>query len=162
MSKLRIGQSTDIHQFTDGDHIILGGVKIDFDKGILAHSDGDVLVHAITESIIGALGLNDLGYHFSDTNEDNQGKNSLAMLKQINKVMKDHQYSIVNIDSLIITEKPNVSQYRDAMKNNIAKALDIDLTQINIKGTTAEQLGPIGKEKGIAAQAIVLIEKNVQ
>lgn len=161
MSNLRIGQSTDIHQFKDGNHITLGGVKIDFDKGIDAHSDGDVLVHSITEAIIGALGLNDLGSHFSDTESANMGMNSLEMLGKINELMKDNDYQIINIDTLIITEKPNIAQYRDQMKKNIAQVLGIELSQINVKGTRAEKLGPIGEGKGIMAQAIVLIEKNV-
>lgn len=161
MSKLRIGQSTDMHQFTTGNQITLGGVKIDFEHSILAHSDGDVLTHAIAESIIGALALNDLGHHFSDTDERNKGLNSLDMLGQIKKIMDDHHYSIVNIDTLIITEKPKIAQYRDEMKKNIAKVLNIDLEQLNIKGTRPEKLGAIGEGKGIAAQAVVLIEKNV-
>lgn len=161
MSKLRIGQSTDIHQFNEGDYITLGGVKIDFDKGIEAHSDGDVLVHSITEAIIGALGLDDLGTHFSDTDKANKGMDSLEMLEKINELMKDNGYQIVNIDTLVITEKPNIAKHRDQMKKNIAKVLDIELSQINVKGTRAEKLGPIGEGKGIMAQAIVLIEKNV-
>lgn len=161
MSKLRIGQSTDIHQFNEGDYITLGGVKIDFDKGIEAHSDGDVLVHSITEAIIGALGLDDLGTHFSDTDNANKGMDSLEMLEKINELMKDNGYQIVNIDTLVITEKPNIAKHRDQMKKNIAKVLGIELSQINVKGTRAEKLGPIGEGKGIMAQAIVLIEKNV-
>lgn len=161
MSKLRIGQSTDIHQFNEGDYITLGGVKIDFDKGIEAHSDGDVLVHSIAEAIIGALGLDDLGTHFSDTDNANKGMDSLEMLEKINELMKDNDYQIVNIDTLVITEKPNIAKHRDQMKKNIAKVLGIELSQINVKGTRAEKLGPIGEGKGIMAQAIVLIEKNV-
>lgn len=161
MSKLRIGQSTDIHQFNEGDYITLGGVKIDFDKGIEAHSDGDVLVHSITEAIIGALGLDDLGTHFSDTDNANKGMDSLEMLEKINELMKDNGYQIVNIDTLVITEKPSIAKHRDQMKKNIAKVLGIELNQINVKGTRAEKLGPIGEGKGIMAQAIVLIEKNV-
>lgn len=161
VSKLRIGQSTDIHQFKQGNHITLGGVKIDFDKEVEAHSDGDILVHSITEAIIGALGLDDLGSHFSDTDSANEGMNSLDMLKKIDKLMKDNDYQIVNIDTLIITEEPNIGQYRNQMKKNIASVLGIEMNQINVKGTRAEKLGPIGEGKGIIAQAIVLIEKSV-
>lgn len=158
--KYKIGQSTDIHQLDDNLDLIIGGVKIDHYKGIIAHSDGDILVHAITEAIIGALGLGDLGDFFNDNDPLNENRSSMEMLKEINELMISKNYHINNIDSLIIIEKPKMVTHKDEMKKNIANTLGINNDQINIKATRGEKLGFVGKEKGVIAQAIVLLEKN--
>ena len=162
MQKIRIGQSTDIHKLEQGLPLVLGGIAIESDKGCVAHSDGDILVHAITESIIGALGLGDLGTFFSDTDDKNKNRSSLEMLEEINEVMKEQKYHINNIDTLIIIEKPKIKEFTNKMKINIAKSLQIDYNLINIKGTRGEKIGFVGREEGVVAQAIVLIEKNVE
>lgn len=159
MKKMRIGQSTDIHQLKEGLPLIIGGVHIlDSKKGCLAHSDGDVLVHAIIESIIGALGLGDIGTHFSDRDEKNYNRSSLEMLAEINDLLKEYQYQINNIDSLIIIEKPLIKKYVEKMKENISDVLKINLEDINIKATRGEKIGFIGRKEGVVAQAITLLE----
>lgn len=161
MQKIRIGQSTDIHRLESGLPLILGGLRIESEKGCVAHSDGDVLVHAITEAIIGALGLGDLGTFFSDTDDKNKNRSSLEMLEEINAVMHKEGYRINNIDTLIIIEKPKLKEFTKNIKNNIANSLQIDCNLINIKATCGERIGFIGREEGVVAQAIVLIEKDV-
>lgn len=158
MQKFRIGQSTDIHQLVTGESLILGGVKIEHSKGSLAHSDGDILVHAITESIIGALGFGDLGSYFSDEDDRNKNRSSLEMLAEIKSLMIKNEYYINNIDSLIIIEEPKIKRYTEKMKINIAECLEIDVSQINIKATRGEKIGFIGRKEGVVAQAITLIE----
>lgn len=161
MQKIRIGQSTDIHRLESGLPLILGGLRIESEKGCVAHSDGDVLVHAITEAIIGALGLGDLGTFFSDTDDKNKNRSSLEMLEEINAVMHKEGYRINNIDTLIIIEEPKLKEFTKNIKNNIANSLQIDYNLINIKATCGERIGFIGREEGVVAQAIVLIEKDV-
>ncbi|MDF9866715.1 2-C-methyl-D-erythritol 2,4-cyclodiphosphate synthase [Bacilli bacterium PM5-3] len=160
MQTLRIGQSTDIHRLEENLPLVIGGVKIDYSKGCVAHSDGDVLVHAITEAIIGALGLGDLGSFFSDLDDSNKDRNSLEMLKEINDLMQSKNYSIVNIDTLVLLEEPKLKKYTDDMKKNIAEVLKIDCDKINIKATRGEKVGFIGRGDGIMAQAVILIDKN--
>lgn len=160
MQKIKIGQSTDIHRLEKGLPLILGGIQIESEKGCVAHSDGDVLVHAITEAIIGALGLGDLGTFFSDTDDKNKGRSSLEMLEEINEVMYKKGYHINNIDTLVIIEKPKLKEFTKNIKINIAKSLQIDYNLINIKATRGEKIGFVGREEGVVAQAIVLIEKD--
>ncbi|MDR3215708.1 MAG: 2-C-methyl-D-erythritol 2,4-cyclodiphosphate synthase [Bacilli bacterium] len=156
----RIGQSTDIHRLALNLPLILGGCHIDYDKGCVAHSDGDVLVHAIIEAIIGAMGLGDIGTHFCDQDDINKNRSSLEMLSVINEILLKKAYHIVNIDSIIIIEKPRLQKYIKDMKGNIAKVLLIPDDLINIKATCAETLGFIGQEKGVVAQAVVMVKKN--
>lgn len=158
--KYRIGQSTDIHQLENGLDLILGGVKIEHEKGCVAHSDGDALVHAITEAIIGALGIGDLGEFFSDSDSANKDRNSLEMLEIVNDIMINKGYHINNIDSLILIERPKMVDHKIQMRKNIATVLKINVDQINIKATRGEKLGFVGKEKGVMAQAVVLLEKD--
>ena len=161
MCKIKIGQSTDIHQLKEGLPLIIGGVTIESDYGCVAHSDGDVLIHAITEAIIGALGLGDIGKHFCDKDLNNEKRRSLEMLEEINEKMLQLNYSIVNIDSLVLLEKPKLKKYNEEIKKNIASSLQISTDKINVKATRGEGIGFIGREEGIMAQAVVLIEKNV-
>ncbi|MGL4382267.1 MAG: 2-C-methyl-D-erythritol 2,4-cyclodiphosphate synthase [Bacilli bacterium] len=157
---MRIGQSTDIHQLIEGRPLILGGVTIPHDKGSLGHSDGDALLHAIAEAMLGALSLGDLGTHFEDTDPLNKDISSLLILSKVSLLIAKKGYRIINIDSLIIIEKPKLRTHIEEMKQNIIKVLNIKEDQINIKATRGEKLVYIGKEQGLMAQAIVLLQKN--
>lgn len=157
---MRIGQSTDIHALVEGRPLILGGVTINHPRGLLGHSDADALLHAISEAIIGALGLGDLGKHFPDTDPAYRGINSMLLLEKTAQLMDDHGYRLVNLDSLILIEKPKIAPYIDAMKGNIAKTLRCDISQINVKATRGEKLGFIGRQEGVMAQAVVLLERK--
>lgn len=157
---MRIGQSTDIHALVEGRPLILGGVTIDHPKGLLGHSDADALLHAISEAIIGALGLGDLGKHFPDTDPVYQGISSLLILEKTEQLMDEQGYRLINLDSLILIEKPRIAPYIDAMKANIARALRCDVSQVNVKATRGEKLGFIGRQEGVMAQAIVLLERK--
>lgn len=153
----KIGMSKDIHLFTNDKEFVLGGVKIAFDKGFLAHSDGDVLIHAIVESIIGALGIGDIGTLFPDSNPDYKNISSVYFLKEVKKLLEENKYEIVNIDSLVIIDKPNLSPYKKMMEENIAHHLGIDYTKVNVKATRTE--GYFSNSDGAIANAICLIKK---
>ena len=158
---MRIGQSQDIHKLVEGRELIIGGVKIPYEKGLLGHSDADVLLHAIIESIIGAMGLRDIGTHFSDKDSKYEGISSLLLLDETYKMMIENGYELVNLDSLIVIEKPKMAPYIEQMRNNIAEHLRCDVKQINVKATCAEGLGFVGKGEGALAQCVCLIkEKN--
>ena len=156
----RIGQSQDIHRLVEGRDLIIGGVKIPFEKGLLGHSDADVLLHAIIEAIIGALGLKDIGTHFSDKDPKYKGISSLLLLEETYKMMDEHGYKIGNVDSIVVIEKPKMAPYLDTMRYNIANALHTEETNINVKATCAERLGFVGEGKGVLAQAVVLLVKK--
>lgn len=159
---MRIGQSQDVHRLVKGRDLIIGGVKIPYEYGLLGHSDADVLLHAIIEALIGAMGLKDIGSHFSDQDPKYKDISSLFLLKKTNEMLKTNNYRIVNIDSLIMIEKPKMAPYIDLMRENIAKTLEIDISSINVKATCFEQMGFVGKGEGAIAQAVCLIEeKNV-
>ena len=157
---MRIGQSQDIHKLVEGRDLIIGGVKIDYEKGLLGHSDADVLLHAIIEAIIGAMGLKDIGTHFSDSDPKYEGISSLELLDETYKMMSQRGYKIVNVDSLIVIEKPKMAPHIDQMRINIAKHLHCDVEQINVKATCAEGMGFIGKGEGALAQAVCLIDEQ--
>ena len=157
---MRIGQSTDIHAFIEGRPLILGGVTIDYPLGLLGHSDADVLLHAICEAIIGAMGLGDIGKHFPDTDPAYKGISSMILLTKTWQLMDDEGYQIVNLDSLILIEKPKIAPYIEEMKNNISTALHCKVSQVNVKATRGEKLGFIGRQEGVMAQAIVLLERK--
>ncbi len=156
----RIGQSTDIHQLVENRKLILGGVEIPHEKGLLGHSDADALLHAIAESILGALALGDLGKHFPDTSDEFKDMNSLWMLKEVYKMMDQHGYKIQNLDALIMIERPKMAPHIMKMRENVANALQCDITQVSIKATRGEKLGFVGKEEGVQAQCIVLLIKK--
>ena len=157
---MRIGQSKDIHRLVSGRKLILGGIEIPYEKGLLGHSDADVLLHAIIESIIGAMGEGDIGKHFPDTDEQYKGISSLVLLSKTKELMDLKSYKIGNIDSLIMIEKPKMAPYIYLMRENVAKVLDCDINQINIKATRGEGLGYIGRGEGVEAYSIcLLIEK---
>lgn len=155
---LRIGQSIDIHQLCPGRDLIIGGVKIDHDKGLLGHSDADVLLHAIIESIIGAMGLGDIGKHFPDTDPQYKGISSMFLLEKCYQLMDEHGYEINNLDSIILCEQPKMAPHIQKMKENVAKTLHCDVSQINIKATRGEKMGFVGRQEGIVAQAVVLLK----
>ena len=157
-SPLRIGQGYDVHAFTTGDHVTLGGEKIPHTHGILAHSDGDVLLHAICDALLGAAGLGDIGMHFPDTDARWKGADSRAFVRHVRDLLKVSDYVIVNVDTTVICEAPRLGKYREAMRANIAADLGINITRVNIKATTSEKMGFIGRAEGLACQAIALIE----
>ena len=157
---MRIGQATDIHQLVENRDLILGGVKIPYEKGLLGHSDADVLTHAIAESILGALALGDLGKHFPDTDDKYKNANSLDLLAEVVRMMQEKDYEIVNVDSTILLEKPKLVAYKQQMEVNIAKVLQTAVENVNVKATRGEKMGFIGRSEGIMAQAVVLIEKR--
>lgn len=157
---MRIGQSQDIHKLVLNRDLILGGVKIENEKGLLGHSDADVLLHAIIEAIIGALGQKDIGTHFSDKDPKYEGISSLKLLEKTYEMMDKEGYKIVNVDSLVVIEKPKLAPYIDEMRKNIANSLHTDIKNINVKATCAEGLGFIGKGEGALAQAVVLIDNK--
>lgn len=155
---MRIGQSIDIHQLVEGRKLILGGVEIPYEKGLKGHSDADVLFHAIIESIIGALGEGDIGKHFPDTDDRYKGISSMILLEETYKLMNEKGYKIGNVDAIIMTEQPKMAPHIPTMRNNIAKALHCDVTQINVKATRGEKLGFVGRGEGIVSQAVCLLE----
>lgn len=157
---MRIGQSTDIHALIEGRPLILGGVTIDYPFGLLGHSDADVLLHAICEAIIGAMGLGDIGKHFPDTDATYKGIPSMILLEKTWQLMDNEGYQLVNLDSLILIEKPKIAPYIEDMKKNISKVLRCELSQVNVKATRGEKLGFIGRQEGVMAQAIVLLERK--
>jgi len=156
----RIGQSRDIHRLEEGYRLIIGGVEIPYEKGLVGHSDADVLTHAIIEAIIGALGLKDIGTHFPDTDPQYKGISSLTLLEETRKLMVDNGYKIVNVDSLVMIEKPKLVPYIEMMRENIANILECEINQINIKATRGEGLGFVGEGKGVEATAVCLLEKK--
>lgn len=156
----RIGQSIDIHQLVSGRKLIIGGVEIEHDRGLLGHSDADVLCHAIIESIIGALGLGDIGKHFSDTDERYKGISSLILLEKTFSMMDERGYEINNLDAIIIIERPKMASHIQKMKENISSILKCDIANINIKATRGEKLGFIGHEEGAVSQCVVMLKKK--
>ena len=157
---MRIGQSKDIHRLVEGRDLIIGGVKIPFEKGLLGHSDADVLLHAIIESLIGAMGLKDIGTHFSDKDPKYEGISSLILLDKTYEMLKEKGYHVINIDSLIIIERPKMAPYIDQMRKNIAEHLHCDISRINVKATCAEGMGFIGNGEGAMAEAVCLIGED--
>ncbi len=154
----RVGYGYDVHAFEKGDHIILGGVKIPYRMGLKAHSDGDVVIHALVDALLGACALGDIGHHFPDTDERWKNKDSRLFLHATVQMLDEKNWLINNIDITIIAEAPKLQDYSAAMRFNLAQDMKIDLNQINIKATTTEKLGFIGRQEGIAATAIVLIQ----
>ena len=157
---MRIGQSKDIHRLVEGRDLIIGGVKIPYEKGLLGHSDADVLLHAVIESLIGAMGLKDIGTHFSDRDPQYEGISSLVLLDKTYEMLRDNGYHVINIDSLIVIERPKMAPYIDLMRKNIAEHLHCDVSRINVKATCGEGMGFIGNGEGAMAEAVCLIEED--
>ncbi len=156
---MRIGQGYDVHKFEAGDFVMLGGVRIPFSKGMAAHSDGDVLLHAICDALLGAAALGDIGKHFPDTDPDLKGIDSRILLRRVAELLADNNYNIINIDATVVAQKPKVLSHIPNMREIIATDLNLIIDEINIKGTTTEGLGFEGREEGIASHAVCLIEK---
>ena len=157
-SNIRIGQGYDVHAFDVGDHVLLGGEQIPHAHGVKAHSDGDVLLHALCDALLGAMALGDIGMHFPDTDPKWRGADSRVFVRHIKQLLVTHHYRILNIDTTVLADAPRLGKYRDQIRANIAEDLSINMDQINIKATTSEGLGFIGKREGLACHAIVLIE----
>lgn len=158
---IRVGMGYDVHKLTEGRDLILGGVNIPWEKGLLGHSDADVVVHAIMDALLGAAALRDIGRHFPDTDPQYKGISSIKLLQHVGKLLEENMYVVNNIDATIIAQKPKLLPYIDTMIENVAKALHLDVNQVNIKATTEEGLGFTGSMEGISAQAICALT-NVQ
>ncbi len=156
---IRIGQGYDVHRFKPDGDVILGGVKIDYEQGLEAHSDGDVVLHALCDALLGAAALGDIGKHFPDTDPEFKGADSQVLLRYVYDIVQKKGYSLVNADITIIAQAPKMAPHIVAMCQNIAADLSVEIDQVNVKATTTEKLGFEGRKEGIAVQAVVLIEK---
>lgn len=160
MTGLRIGQGYDAHRLVEKRKLILGGVEIPYELGLLGHSDADVLVHAIMDAILGALAEGDIGKHFPDTDEEMRGISSLNLLERVSTLMKNRGYRLVNLDSTVVMQRPKISAYIEGMREKIAAALSVEKEMVSVKATTEEGMGYTGSGEGIKAMAIALIEKS--
>lgn len=159
MTKLRIGHGYDVHRITEGRPLILGGVRIPWDRGLLGHSDADVLTHAVMDALCGAARLGDIGKLFPDTDPRYAGVSSLSLLREVGQRLHAAGYSVVNLDAVLLAQKPKIAPYKDEMSAQIAAALGIDPEQVNVKASTEEGLGFTGDGSGMAAHAVALVEK---
>lgn len=157
---IRIGEGWDVHALVAGRKLILGGVEIPHATGLLGHSDADVLLHAITDALLGAAALGDIGRHFPDTSPDFKNADSWVLLHRTGQLVADNGYTIINIDSTVIAQTPKLAPHIDAMRGRIAAALNLDIGAVNVKAKTAEKLGPVGEGKSMEARAVVLINKS--
>lgn len=157
---MRVGTGYDVHRLVKDRDLILGGVKIDYEYGLLGHSDADVLVHAIMDALLGAAALGDIGKHFPDTEEAYRGISSIALLEHVAGLLKENGYSVGNIDSVIIAQSPKMAPHIENMRKNIARALSIELSRISVKATTEEGLGFTGAGEGISSHAVCLLNKD--
>ncbi|MEE1318978.1 MAG: 2-C-methyl-D-erythritol 2,4-cyclodiphosphate synthase [Ruminococcus sp.] len=155
---MRIGHGYDVHKFSENRKLILGGAEIPYELGLLGHSDADVLVHAIMDSLLGAAALGDIGKHFPDTDPAYKGADSMVLLKEVCRLLADNGYKIVNIDSTVIAQKPKLKDYIEQMRKNIADVCGIDVSCVNVKATTEEKLGFTGRLEGISSHAVCLID----
>jgi 2-C-methyl-D-erythritol 2,4-cyclodiphosphate synthase len=154
---MRIGQGTDVHAFGPGDFVMLGGVRIPHTRGVVAHSDGDVILHALCDALLGAAGLGDIGQHFKDTDPRWKGADSKGFVRHILDLLRDRKLRVGNADVTVLAEAPKVGPHRDAIRRQIAELLDVSTDDVNVKATTTEKLGFLGRAEGIAAQAVVLL-----
>jgi 2-C-methyl-D-erythritol 2,4-cyclodiphosphate synthase len=157
---IRIGQGYDVHAFGDGDHVMLGGVRVPHERGVLAHSDGDVVLHALCDAMLGALALGDIGRHFPPSDDRWKGADSRALLRHCNGLLAGRGWRVGNADVTVVCERPKVGPHAEAMRANIAGDLGIALDDISVKGTTSERLGFTGREEGIAAQAACVLVRR--
>jgi 2-C-methyl-D-erythritol 2,4-cyclodiphosphate synthase len=159
---MRVGLGVDVHAFAepeDGRRLILGGVEIPFDRGLLGHSDADVLAHAITDAILGAAGLEDIGHYFPDTDERYRDADSIELLREV-RALVGESWEVANVDAVVICERPKIRDHREAMRRKVAAALGVDVSCVSVRGTTTERLGFTGRGEGIAAQAVCLLERR--
>jgi len=155
---MRIGQGYDVHRLVENRALILGGVNIPWERGLLGHSDADVLVHAIMDALLGAAAMGDIGQHFPDTDPAYAGADSLQLLRRVCQIIRQAGYEVENIDATVIAQRPKLMPHIPQMRQNIAQAMEIDLSQVNIKATTEERLGFTGREEGIASMAVALLK----
>ena len=160
MTSLRMGQGYDVHRLEAGRNLIVGGVDVPYEKGLMGHSDADVLLHALMDALLGAAGLGDIGSHFPDTDPQYAGASSLLLLIRVGQKLREAGYALVNADVTLLAQAPKIAPYRQAIVENIADAWGVELGQINVKATTEEGLGFTGDGSGMAAHAIVLLEKK--
>lgn len=154
---LRIGHGFDVHRFGEGDHLVLGGVTIPFEQGFVAHSDGDVALHALSDALLGAAALGDIGQHFPDTDPQYKGADSRHLLRHVVALIKQAGFQVGNVDVTIVAQAPKMAPHIPAMRDNIAQDLEVESTAVNVKATTTEQLGYTGRKEGIAVHAVALI-----
>jgi 2-C-methyl-D-erythritol 2,4-cyclodiphosphate synthase len=157
---LRVGQGYDVHAFCPGDHVVLGGVTIPHTFGVKAHSDGDVLLHALCDALLGAVALGDIGMHFPDTDVRWKGVDSRVLLRHVRSLLEERGFSIVNVDVTVLADAPRLGSHRQAMQSNVATDLGLAADCVNIKATTSEGLGFIGRREGLACQAVALVQKT--
>lgn len=155
---MRIGMGYDVHRLTEGRDLILGGVKIPYEKGLLGHSDADVLLHAVMDALLGAAALGDIGKHFPDTDPAYEGASSMRLLEHVGKLLEERLYVVENIDATIIAQRPKMAPHIEKMRRNVAAALHLELDQVNVKATTEEGLGFTGTGEGISAQAVACLD----
>ena len=159
---IRVGQGYDVHRFGDGDELVLGGVHIPHDRGLLAHSDGDVLIHAVCDALLGAISEGDIGRHFPDTDPANADIDSRLLLRRVVTLVREAGWVLANMDATLILQAPRMAPHIEAMRENLAQDLAASLEQVNIKATTTEKLGFTGREEGVAAHAVVLLQAAPQ
>lgn len=162
MSNIRIGHGYDVHKLVNDRKLIIGGVDIPYEKGLLGHSDADVLLHAISDALLGAAALGDIGKHFPDTDDAYKNANSALLLKKVGEILKGEGYTPSNIDATVIAQAPKLAPHIEEMRKNIANALSIDISAVSIKATTEERLGFTGNGEGIAAHSVCIIERECQ
>ncbi len=154
---MRIGHGFDVHKFGPGDHIVIGGVSIPYEQGLVAHSDGDVLIHALCDALLGAAGLGDIGKHFPDTDPEYAGADSRALLRHVVNLLSQQGWQVGNIDSTIVAQAPKMAPHIDQMRDLLAQDLQVEVGAVNVKATTTEKLGYTGRKEGIAAHAVALL-----
>ena len=160
MNEMRIGQGYDVHKLTEGRKLILGGVEIPWEKGLLGHSDADVLLHALMDALLGAAALGDIGALFPDTDSRYEGADSMELLRRVSALLKEKGWVVVNADSTVIAQRPKLAPHIPEMRRRIAAALSVDVSRISVKATTEEHLGFTGRGEGISAQAVVLLREK--
>jgi len=158
---MRIGHGFDVHKFGPGDHIVIGGVTISYEQGLVAHSDGDVLIHALCDALLGAAGLGDIGKHFPDTDPAYEGADSRQLLRHVVQLLQTKGWQVGNIDSTIVAQSPKMAPHIEQMCVNLAQDLQVDISAVNVKATTTEKLGYTGRKEGIAAHGVVLLIANL-
>ncbi|HWJ06101.1 MAG TPA: 2-C-methyl-D-erythritol 2,4-cyclodiphosphate synthase [Steroidobacteraceae bacterium] len=154
---MRVGTGYDVHAFGEGDHVVIGGVRIPHERGVVAHSDGDVALHALCDALLGAMGLGDIGEHFPDTDPRWKGADSRRFLRHCAALLREHGWRFVNADLTLVAQEPRIGPYRAQMRQNIADDLGVRVDRINVKATTTERLGALGRAEGLACQAVALI-----
>ena len=160
MNSIRIGHGYDVHKLTENRDLILGGVKIPHTLGLLGHSDADVLLHAVSDALLGALALGDIGKHFPDTDPNYKGADSLKLLAHVVELIEEQGYQLGNLDAIVIAQKPKLAPYIEQMRENIARTCHVDISQVSVKATTEERLGFTGREEGISAHCVALLERK--